>query len=191
MHVVQGRDVDLISPFPVKELTAAVGWMHCYKTHIFGEDGPSTDEEMAAFLAERIQAHHTWAIVDKANLTKNKTNEVPIVGMIMIDKVSPYNAYCHVASNRRAWGSKLADPGLTEQGGLLAVQDIFKQEPSLTRLSIAVTSDNKAAINLAKRLGFVKDGSFEAMTTVNGQPATVIHFGLVKELAQGASNVVL
>jgi RimJ/RimL family protein N-acetyltransferase len=180
MHVVPGRDVDLISPFPIKELPAVIGWTHCYKTMILGDEGPQNDEELFQLLAAHIVNHRTWGIVDKNNLTKGTKVDVPLVGIIICDKTSPYNAYMHIASNRKAWGNKIAKPGLIEQAGLLAIPDVFENEPGITRLSIAVEDNNKAAISLAKRVGFKQDGCFKDMVMHKGKPQAAMHFGYLR-----------
>jgi RimJ/RimL family protein N-acetyltransferase len=180
MHVVPGGDVDLISPFPIKEIAAVIGWTHCYKTMIFGDEGPQNDEELAQLIAAHIANHRTWGIVDKANLTKGTKVDVPLVGIIICDKTSPYNAYMHIASNRKAWGNKIAKPGLIEQAGHLVIPDVFKGDPSLTRISIAVEDNNKAAISLAKRVGFKQDGCFKDMIMQAGKPRAAMHFGYLR-----------
>lgn len=195
MHIVQGRDVDLISPFPVKEVPSVIGWTHCYKTIILGDEGPQNDEELSQLLVAHITSHNSWAIVDKANLTKcSKLDVPPLVGIIIFEKTSPYNGYIHVASNRKAWGNRLAKPGLIEQAGALVIEDIFKSNPDLNRISIAVEDNNKAAISLAKRVGFKQDGCFKDMIMKAGKPITALHFGYLRsecgQLQQHYTNAV-
>ena len=180
IEVLQGQDVDIIEPFPVKELPAVAGWMHCYKTIIQTDDGPQTDAEMIQVLAAHVAQHKTWGIIDKANLTKSTKVEAPIVGIVMFDKTGINNGYIHVASNRRAWGNKLSNPGLIEQAGKLIVKDLFEKDPNLSRISISVESHNKAAINLAKRLGFVQDGFFKDMIMQGGKLRSATHLGLLR-----------
>lgn len=180
MHVVPGKDVDLISPFPMKELPAVIGWTHCYKTIILGDEGPQNDDELYQLLVAHVTNHSSWAIVDKANLTKGSKVDTPLVGIMIFEKTSPYNGYIHIASNRKAWGNRLAKPGLIEQAGNLVIGDIFETNPTLTRISIAVEDNNKAAISLAKRCGFKQDGCFKDMITKNGKPITALHFGYLR-----------
>jgi len=180
MYIVPGGDVDLISPFPIKELAAVIGWTHCYKTIILGDEGPQTDEELYQLLEAHIAHHQTWAIVDKNNLTKCTKTDVPLVGIVIFDKTSPYNGYIHVASNRKAWGNKLAQPGLIEQAGKLVIPDIFETNPDLKRISISVEDNNKAAISLAKRVGFKQDGCFKDMVMQKGKSRAAMHFGYLR-----------
>lgn len=180
MHVVTGRDVDLISPFPIKELAAVIGWTHCYKTIILGDEGPQNDDELYQLLVAHVNNHSSWAIVDKGNLTKSNKVDVPLVGIVVFEKTSPYNGYVHIASNRKAWGNRMAKPGLIEQAGNLVVEDIFEQNPGLNRISIAVEENNKAAISLAKRCGFKQDGCFRDMIMKAGKPVTATHFGYLR-----------
>lgn len=180
MHVVTGRDVDLISPFPIKELAAVIGWTHCYKTIILGDEGPQNDDELYQLLVAHVNNHSSWAIVDKGNLTKSNKVDVPLVGIVVFEKTSPYNGYVHIASNRKAWGNRMAKPGLIEQAGNLVVGNIFEQNPGLNRISIAVEENNKAAISLAKRCGFKQDGCFRDMIMKAGKPVTATHFGYLR-----------
>lgn len=192
MHIVPGGDVDLISPFPVKELPAVIGWTHCYKTIILGDEGPQTDEELYGLLEAHVASHMTWGIVDKSNLTNGSKTDIPLVGIIIFDKTSPYNGYIHVASNRKAWGNKIANPGLIEQAGHLVIPNIFELNPDLKRISIAVEDNNKAAISLAKRVGFKQDGCFKDMVMQKGKSRNAVHFGYLRseyeQLRQFANN---
>jgi RimJ/RimL family protein N-acetyltransferase len=194
MHIVPGGDVDLISPFPVKELAAVIGWTHCYKTIILGDEGPQNDDELYQLLEAHIASHQTWGIVDKNNLTKCTKTDVPLVGIAVFDLTSPYNGYLHVASNRKAWGNKLAQPGLMEQAGHLVIPNIFETNPGVKRISISVEDNNKAAINLAKRIGFKQDGCFKDMIMQKGQSRAAIHLGYLRseyeQLRQFAKHAV-
>jgi RimJ/RimL family protein N-acetyltransferase len=177
IQVIEGKDVDVIEPFPVGQLDHVVRWMHNFKSLVL-DDMP--DEEMLMFLGEQVKRMRTWGIIDKANLTKSKVVEVPIVGIIFFEKINPYNGYFHVASNRKAWGEKLAKPGMVEQAGRLVIDEIFKTDQDLMRVSAAMVSTNLAAVNLAKRLGFVKDGYFARAAMQSGKPKDVMHFGILR-----------
>lgn len=181
INILEGQDVDCISPFPQSQLGSAASWMRCYKTLIFGDDGPQTDEDIEEFLRARLPLMRSWAVVDKGNLTGAKRNDVPLVGIIVFEPINKFNGYAHIASSRRAWGEKLAKPGLIEQGCKLAIADVFQNLPELQRVSVATFAKNAAAKALAQRLGFHKDGYFRAMGRERGVPQDVVHFGLVRE----------
>lgn len=184
MQVLEGKDVDVIEPFPAMALPQAVAWMHCAKTAIFGDTGPQTDEEILEFIrVQRLQPHvRTFGVIDKANLTKAKDTDVPLVGLIVFERLALNNGYFHVTSTRKAWGEKLATPSLTEQAGQLVIPEIFKAVSELQRLSVATLANNYAARNLAQRCGFKREGYFKAMTTFKGKPMDVVHFGLLRPL---------
>lgn len=187
MDVIIGTDVDVISPFPATMLPQAAGWMRCYKTMVFGDDGPQTNEDIEIFLRNILSMSNisSWAIVDKANLTKTK-HEAPLVGILYFERANTQNGYIHVASHRRAWGDKLAQPGLIEQGARLVLDHLFETEPNLARISVAVLASNKAARNFAQRVGFRKDGYFINMAKVGGKPENVVHLGMLREVPQAA-----
>lgn len=182
MKVLIGKDVDVIAPFPSGAFPQAATWMHCYKTLIFGDSGPQTNEEIEAFLADRARQPNiqTWGIVDKNNLTQSRQIEAPLVGIGFLEVLSPENGYFHIASNRRSWGEKIASPSLAQQAAELVIQEVWDVLPSLQRLSAATYASNKAARNLIRKVGFQKDGYFVAMGKTKGQPQDVIHFGLLR-----------
>ena len=177
--VLEGKNVDVIQPFPVKEIDAAIGWLHCYKTLILGDEGPANDEQTAEFLRLCVNNIHTWGIIDKFNLTKATKTDVPIVGLVMFEQTSPTDGWFHITSNRRAWGSKLIQPSLAQEAGELVVSNLF-ENTGLTRLSSITTANNKAAYAMLKQLGFVKDGYFKDSVVQGGEVKDTIHFGRVR-----------
>lgn len=184
MKVLIGTDVDVIAPFPVQALKQAAQWMHCYKTLIFGDNGPQTNEEIEAFLAQRASQPNiqTWGIVDKNNLTGSTQSEAPLVGIGFLEVLSPENGYFHIATNRRAWGEKVTSPSMAQQAAQLVIPEVWQVLPSLQRLSAATYASNKAARNLIRKVGFQKDGYFVAMGRTKGKPEDVVHFGLLRPL---------
>jgi len=180
IKAILGAQVDLIEPFPVSEIAHAVTWFHCYKTTMFGDDGPKTDEEIESFLRLRLPLVRSWAVIDKQNLTGARQNDVPLVGLIVFERGTLYNGYGHIIASRKAWGDKLAKPGLIEQGAKLALDQVFADTPELQRISLTSFAKNAAAKSLALRLGFHKDGYFKAMGREKGIPQDVLHFGLMR-----------
>lgn len=186
MQVLIGKDVDIIAPFPSGAFPQAAQWMHCYKTLVFGDSGPATQAEIEKFLWDKtaLPNVYSWAIVDKNNLTATR-QDAPLVGIGLFELLSPENGYFHVASNRRAWGERIAQPGLVQQAAELAIPQLWKYLPTLQRISAATYASNKAARGLIKRLGFVKDGYFVAMGRTKGKPQDVVHFGLLRPQSEG------
>jgi RimJ/RimL family protein N-acetyltransferase len=182
MQVLVGQDVDVIAPFPASALPAAVGWMYCYRTLVFGDRGPQTQEEVGQFLAQALRnpGMLTWGIVDKNNLTRSHQIDVPLVGVVFAERLTEENAYIHIASSRKAWGNRVAQPGLVDQGCELIKSQIWEQIPDLRRLSIATFASNRAARSLAVRAGFHQDGYFTAMGTLRNAPQDIVHFGLLR-----------
>ena len=183
MDVIQGTDVDIITPFPVMAFPQAAQWMHCYKTIIFDDSGPQTDEEVERDMRQVCSLPNvkSFGIVDKNNLTASKTSPTPLVGLYIFEQLTPYNGYAHVATNRRAWGEKLTKPALAEQAGKLCAGYLFEKDPRLQRISIAIMAANRGANSLATRLGFHKDGYMKAMKCSKGAPVDIIHFGLLRD----------
>jgi len=182
MNVIIGTDVDVITPFPVMAYGQAAQWMRCYKTLIFDDSGPQTNEDIERDIRNVCALPNvlSFGIVDKHNLTASKTLETPLVGIYIFEHLTRYNGYAHVASNRRAWGEKLAKPALTEQAGKICAEYLFDHIPDLQRISISCMAANRGANSLAQRLGFVKDGYMKNMKCVKGQPVDMVHYGLLR-----------
>jgi len=185
MNVLIGTDVDVITPFPVMAIPQASQWMHCYKTIIFDDGGPQTNEDIERDIrgVTSLPNVKSFGIVDKNNLTKSKTYESPLVGIYIFEQLTPFNGYAHVASNRRAWGEKLAKPALVEQAGRLCAEYLFSQDPKLQRISITCMAVNRGANSLAQRLGFHKDGYMKNMKCVKGTPMDIVHYGRLRDEA--------
>lgn len=181
MLVLEGPNVDVISPFPAAWWPQAARWMHAQKTMIFGDGAPESEADIAAFLADRAAQPgiQTFGVVDRENLTHQRS-EHPLVGVLFIEPQGAYNCYAHVASARRAWGNRLIRPGMIEQASELVIQHCFVQSPALQRISVAVFEQNHAAQNLARRMGFERDGYFRAMASWRGAPMDVVHFGRLR-----------
>lgn len=181
MHILEGTDVDVLTPFPPAYWGHASRWMHRQRTMIFGDGAPEAEPEIAAWLRDRAERPgiETFAVVDKNNLLRLPEG-ASLVGVIFFEPAGPQNAYAHVTACRRAWGRRLVQPGLIEQGSELTIQHVFSEHTALQRLSVATFANNHAAQGLARRMGFVQDGYFRAMETYRGRPMDVVHFGRLR-----------
>ena len=175
-EVTELPNIDLISPFPLQQIPRLNGWLHCYKTIIMTDLNPQSAEDWEAYHNQLFQSPEvkSWGIIDKNNLTKSK-HEAPLVGMVMFQQDGPFNGYFHVASNRSAWGKKFVD-----EAGSEVIQQIFKDIPSLLRVSAAILDVNAPAKALARRLGFQKEGLLKDVSTQQGKPVGLALFGLTR-----------
>lgn len=173
MQIIEGRDIDLISPFPVKEYKRIFGWLHCYRTIVQTLNFPKTEEELAERFAS-MKNVQTFGIIDKNNLLGIR-HEVPLIGLYTFDQDTFVNGNAHVASTRKAWGSRLVD-----QAGQVLINHLFGTIPDLTRLTVAVLSSNAPAKALAKRLGFAYEGCLRDSTVINDTPQNMSLFGLTR-----------
>lgn len=177
MNIIEAQDVDIIAPFPVGEIKRLVGWMHCYKSIITADGFPQTPEDMEAYFQAILPSMYTWGVIDRNNTLKSK-HEAPLIGYIAFEPSGPHNGYFHVASTRKAWGSRLID-----QAGDELVKQLFTSQPSLLRVSAAILDTNFPAKGLARRLGFTQDGLMKDMITQDGTPKAIAHFGLLRSKA--------
>jgi RimJ/RimL family protein N-acetyltransferase len=173
MKIIEGRNVDLITPFPAKELHRIFGWMRCYRTITETTAFPKTEGELATRLGTMTNLQ-TFGIIDKNNFLGVR-HEVPLIGIYMFDQDTVVNGNAHVASTRKAWGSRLVD-----QAGQVLIKHIFGTMPTLTRLTVSVLHSNSPAKALAKRLGFRYEGCLRDAITVNNIPAAMALFGLTR-----------
>jgi len=184
MLILEGLDVDVISPFPAAWWPQAARWLHAQRTMVWGDGAPQDEAGIAGFLAERatVPGIETYGVVDRENLTGQRS-EHPLVGVIFFEPAGRYNAYAHVASARRAWGNRLVQHGMIEQASEAVIQHVFAQHADLQRLSLAVFAQNRAAQNLARRMGFTQDGFFRAAERWRGEPMDVVHFGRLRPVS--------
>lgn len=176
MQVIEGKDVDLLKPFPLMEVPRLIGWLHCYKTIIHSDDSPQTEQELKDYFTTWLQQPNvvSWGIIDK-NRKLNIRHEAPLVGFGGFAYSTLRDGYFHCATTRRAWGT-----GMIDEAGRLAIRDLFTTDPRLTRVSTIVINNNYPARSLAHRLGFVIEGRCEDMVVQKGIPRPVTHFGLTR-----------
>ena len=179
MRVIEGENVDLLSPFPASEVERVVGWSHCYKTYISVDGGPSTDEEFLEAYKQRLSQAISFAIVDKNGIT-HLPHEAPLVGLVTFDLTTPFNGYFHTVTSRRAWG-RPGQPRLVDEAGKLALRTVFEDYPTLLRVSALIPERNRPAISLAHRMGLVREGVFRNFVSSEGEPRNMVHFGVLRE----------
>ena len=173
MKIIEGKDIDLITPFPAKELKRVFGWLRCYRTIPEIDSFPKTAEDLAEQLS-RVPTLQTYGIVDKNNFLQVR-HEVPLIGMYTFDRDTIVNGNIHVASSRKAWNSRLVD-----QAGLLLINTMFRQIPELTRMTINCLSSNGPGRALAKELMFRHEGCIRDAVVINNTPANMTLNGLTR-----------
>lgn len=173
MKIIEGRDVDLLYPFPQKELKRVFNWLRCYRTIPEIDSFPATAEALAEALG-KIPTLQTFGIVDKNNFLQVR-HEVPLIGIFTFDRDTMVNGNIHVASNRKAWNSRLVD-----QAGLTLINYMFRFVPELTRVTINCLSSNGPGRALARGLGFRYEGCIRDAVVINNVPANMALNGLTR-----------
>lgn len=176
MKIYPGRDVDLISPFPMDQIHRMVGWLHCYRTIIHSDDSPKTNEDLETYFRSFFQQPNvrSYGIIDKNNKLGIR-HEAPLVGFGAFELQTPRNGYFHCATTRKAWGS-----GMIDEAQRLALHAVFDEIPPLLRVSSFVINNNYPARALAKRIGYVVEGVLQDMVLQDGIPKPITHFGLTR-----------
>lgn len=173
MHVIEGRDTDLLSPFPPREYRRIFSWLHCYKT-VYEGIFPDNEADLAECFARRPDIE-TFGIIDKNNFLGIR-HDVPLIGMYTLQKDSDLNANIHVISTRKAWGSRLVD-----QAGRLLVTHAFNTYPTLERITSMILSNNAPAKALARRNGFRYEGCIRNAIKLKTGIAHMALFGLTRQ----------
>lgn len=180
MKIYTGLNIDLLEPFPEKEIPRMVGWLHCFKSIIHSDDSPQTDEELIDYFIKYFRQSNvrSWGIIDKHNKV-NIHHEAPLVGFGAFefagDPAGARNGYFHCATTRKAWGS-----GLINEAYRLAVNAIFTEHPSLLRVSSFVINNNYPARKLALAMGMKIEGVLQDAVLQGGIPKPLTHFGLTR-----------
>lgn len=178
MRIVEGNNVDLISPYPIKELDRAIQWFFQYTSYTGDDNTPRTPEAIKDLLQQVIANNTTYGVIDKNNLSKYN-HEAPLVGMLSFAPQSEWNGYLHIAMSRKAWGKK-DTVSLAEEAAKLVIQDVWDQYPALLRQSCLMNTKNFPARRLAMRCGFKVDGVFEKFFKAGGKPANAVHLGMLR-----------
>ena len=150
-----------------------------FKTTSFDDTSPQTEEEFLEFMQSVLSSSLTYGVIDK-NGELGFNHEAPIIGYVAFQPSPPASAYAHVASNRRAWGK-----GLIDEAAKLAGDDMWANVPELLRISCTILAKNRAARSFAERIGFYKDGYFKDIVYVNGEPASMVHYGFCRPSPSG------
>lgn len=174
MRVISGPNVDLITPFPQGEIPRVWGWLQCFKSLCFDDFSPKTRDEFIGFFGESLGRVLSWGVIDKNNrLSMN--HPAPLIGVLTFEGASPTNGYMHVASSRKAWGSRMID-----EAAKVAIRDVFNSNSTIARVSAVIFAGNYPAQALCRRVGFVREGVFKDMILQNNEPQAIIHYGLYR-----------
>ena len=182
MRVIEGQLVDLIDPFPMKEIYRVYGWLHCYRTMTESDVSPKTPEEYMAYLGNTLPSMVSYGVIDKVNATESR-HEAPLIGIITFEPHTVYNGFVHVASTRKAWGK-----GLIDEAACLVKKDLFDNLPSILRLSAWIFKNNIPAQHFVIRAGFRKEGVLRDFILQNGVPKTIYQYGLTRRDYATSSN---
>ncbi len=74
LRIINGKDVDLISPFPMSEIKRLYGWLHCYRTITECDDSPKDVDTYCQLMTEVLSKVVSWGVIDKNQLTNIYTN---------------------------------------------------------------------------------------------------------------------
>lgn len=175
-RVIEGKDVDLIEPFPTKELNRLYGWLRRVRTDFGGDESPKSRKETLEYYSAGLAAPNviSWGIVDKYNLTQGKIG-TPLVGFVAFEQQGLYNGNIHIALTKKANDDRLIDESIG-----LVIEDLFERFPKLLRISAFAAQTNWLVKDIAGRTGFKHEGTCEDFYTNHGEPKAVVLYGLTR-----------
>jgi len=176
IRVIEGTDVDIISPFPLLYLERLIKWTHQYKSLITHDFTPSDDASLTEGFKDHIENQLSYAVVDKHNKIGLPSDEPIVVGGYFIEASTPVNVYTHVVSQRRCWGK-----GLMDEAAGMVVKDLFDTQPQLQRISAYMVANNRAVIHFIEKQGFAREGVFRDMAQIKGKLLDVMHYGMTRK----------
>lgn len=174
MNLIEGQNVDLISPFPPQEVRRVFGWNHCYRTLTENDDTPNTIDDFERHMQALLSVCPSWGIIDKNHITNIK-HEAPLVGIGLFEPAGIRHGFFHVATARKAFKT-----GLIDEAGQLVIKYLFDSIPTLLRVGAYMDERNAPAKSLCKRMGFRFEGICEDMILRNGEPKNIAYFGLTR-----------
>ncbi len=163
--------VHVESPFPISQLPRLWQWCVTFRHQIMDDYGPQDEDAFNAEwlnLAER--GLQTWAVY-------RTINEVRELGGIIT--VQPLNPICGAAFylfKRQFWGKHTSEPAARE-----ATRLAFEQNPDLRKINLTIFADNHQLRQLAKSLGYRREGQTRQATMRRGQLIDTLALGLTKE----------
>lgn len=174
LRVIQGTHIDLISPFPLKEVPRIYGWIRSFKSIVEFDGWLHGRKEFKDFYTHQVIPNApTYGIIDKYNKAVADVG-VPLVGFIMAEAAIPANVYINFASNLKALNAELMPEALD-----LALEDLKKTYPHVIRFSCWLLDKNRPAHRFLSQQGFTKDAKMQSMVTQNGTPKSLVHMGYV------------
>lgn len=180
MLIVNGPEVDLISPFPVNQIHRVYGWMQCVRNLTSHDFGPKTKEDFDVMAQNYIDTMLTFGIIDRDNKLQ-LSHPAPLVGILAFETPIPTVACMQFASTRKAWGTRIIDQAIQ-----IAVDKLFKDTTYLLRVATLVGEKNTPARTFLKRNGFIKEATFKDMVLVNGSPVNMVQMAALRSQWQYA-----
>lgn len=174
LRVIQGKNIDLITPFPLQEVPRIYGWIRSFKSIVEFDGWLHGRREFKEFYTHQVIPNTpTYGIIDKHNKAVADVG-VPLVGFIMAESAIPANVYINFASNMKAFNADLMSEALG-----VALKDLQELYPDAARFSCWLLDKNRPAYKFLIQQGFTKDAKMQSMVTQNGTPKSLIHMGYV------------
>lgn len=183
MRIISGQNVDLLTPFPITEVSRVYGWNHCYRTFTENDDVPSEQVEFTQRMAELISICPSWGLIDKHAIT-NPKQEAPLIGIGVYEPGGPHHGFMHFASGRKAFKM-----GLLDEAGAMVVKDLFETFPGLLRVGAYTDDRNSPVKALVRRLGLKFEGLCRDMILKEGKPRNVAYFGITRKEYECPSTI--
>lgn len=167
MSLIRGVRVELESPYPRNEIGLVYEWLHSTAELTEDDDSPATLAEYEGVMGLELMRCTSYGI--------RRAGTDRLIGLFYCEPSGRRNGYLHIAMDPSSWGRGLAD-----EAAELAIRDLFERFGELTRLSVAILENNRAAQALTLRMGFRLEAALPDMVVQGGTPRSLMHYGLTR-----------
>ena len=167
------HQVALVSPFPFASLPRVWHWIEPFRGKVADDFAPQTLEDFIAHVSASWKRQKTWGIVGDGELG----------GLILFERLTPWLGTAHVLLKPDFQGR-----GVAVKACRAAVAEMFGL--GIGKLTFRVLAGNLAIGSLLVNIGARREGTQEAETLRNGEPADVWLYGLTKKTFEDKQYVV-
>lgn len=154
--------IEVRSPFPDSAIPRIWTWISEFRNAVADDFAPKTIEEFISDWEARSQGPRvTWGVWRDGEL----------VGLIVVDQISPILVTAHCLFAKRAWGHQTTVPAIRQM-----LDEIFAA--GVRKVIGTPFAHNSQMIALMRELGFRREGTLVGHTIQHGKPVDMAAFGL-------------
>lgn len=157
------------SPFPSPAWPRVWSWLGDFRSRVCDDYSPQNVQDFVIHMMRKARDQETWAV----HASRGGGPE-ELCGMITYEPTAPGVGTTHALFRKDYWGHDITVPALsTVYAGLF--------ERGVRKIIGAPFRDNRAIVELGRKLGARVEGRLRAQTMRGGKPVDVVLLGLLKE----------